>query len=314
MHEVRVIHAKLELGVDLDIRTVVFLRRNIFEYIISSIAREEDKLSADVTELTWDDRDTLLRVIDERFRVAGEPYGWSGDPWQTFFCPEVDGVPTRDWIFRNVLPRPRDLIKYLNTCIEVAVNRDHKRIEADDLKEALKSHSSFALKQVLAEYKAEEPWLQQALYSFMGTRSEWSFKALTDHLTALHLDRGLPQDVRDAIATLVAVRFMGVKLASGEVRHASTYEDGIVLREKVRVTPVESPLGFVIHPVFHAHLGICGDEDPTGALTEPVGVTDESAPPVEDGGSPVPVDRKASGSSWFEMIEKFFSTLLGRDK
>lgn len=248
---------KSDFGEDSDIRFIIFLRRNIYEYVFQKGAREPDKLISDTIELVWDDKETLLRLIEERFKTTSQrTLNWEGNPWETFFAQSVGGVPVKDWIFSNVLPRPRDLIHFLRKSVEVAINRDHERILPEDLEEALKSHSAFAMSQILAEYKAEEPWIGPVLSSMMGGSTIVSFEYLMDWLSRIPIVSKHCDSPRDVIAKLVEIRFMGVLTEDSIVRHASTVEEGVLLAEKVKNHPTAEPLHFAIHPAFHIHLGL----------------------------------------------------------
>lgn len=259
------LHKKLEkeLNFVVDINLNVFLRRNIFEFILQN-SREPDKLITDSLELSWNDQTMLLRVIDERFKKAFERNSSKiSDPWKIFFIENIDGVLTKHWIFKNVLPRPRDLIHFLLRAIEFAINRNHSKILKDDLLDALKNHSSFALDQIIAEYQAEEPWLPLVLHSFMGTYNEWTYSNLYDHISKLNLEIFNDKSIGQIIASLVAVRFIGIKLPSGEIRFSSYIQESITLTDKVKNHPSSEPLDLIIHPVFNHNLGLeIGKSDP----------------------------------------------------
>jgi hypothetical protein len=252
------LHRKLEteLGSNVNISVIVFLRRNIFEFILKQ-AREPDKLIADSIELSWDDKQMLLRVVEERFKSAVERISAKPiNPWETFFTDSVEGEPTQHWIFNSILPRPRDLIHFLRKSIEFAINRGHSKIQEDDLLSALKSHSAFALDQIIAEYQAEETWLPKILRSFFSCSREYTFVELKQHIEK-RVGAKSEKDTRDMMATLVAVRFMGVGSAQGsKFRYASTIQEGMMLTEKVKNHPEIDELFFHIHPVFKLHLGL----------------------------------------------------------
>ena len=88
--------------------SAIFLRSDIFNRIIEA-ADEPDKMSH--TRLAWNDYELLLRVIEERYVAA---HGASSDPaemWRKYFCSQVRGLPTRDYLVSRILPRPRDIVK-----------------------------------------------------------------------------------------------------------------------------------------------------------------------------------------------------------
>ncbi|NLB73436.1 MAG: hypothetical protein GX795_05355 [Firmicutes bacterium] len=106
-----------ELGKNINVNLIAFLRRNMFELILDD-AREPDKLLSDAVELVWDEPRTLLKVIDERLKASSATHiGHEVDPWTTFFPPTVEGVPTQQWIMESNVPRPRDLIHLVRRAI-----------------------------------------------------------------------------------------------------------------------------------------------------------------------------------------------------
>jgi hypothetical protein len=168
----------------------------------------------------------------------------------------IESKSTKQWIFDNVLPRPRDLIHFLLRSIEFAINRGHSKILKEDLLSALKNHSSFALNQIIAEYQAEESWLPIVLHSFMGTYTQWTYMELAQHIDALDRSVLKGKTIGEVIASLVAVHFIGIKLSENEIRYASDIQESRTLTGKVKNHPKVEPLDLVIHPVFKHHLGL----------------------------------------------------------
>ena len=85
-----------------------------------------------LSTISWDDSQLLLRVIEERFQHSFEQYS-PDEVWSHFFVSQVEGVPVKQYLIENSLPRPRDMIYLVRTAIAFAVNRGHSRVDADDL-------------------------------------------------------------------------------------------------------------------------------------------------------------------------------------
>jgi hypothetical protein len=262
------IHRKVvaDLGPTINVSIIIFLRRNIFEYILESkIVREVDKVIADHIELQWNDSEMLLRVVERRFGRALEDLqieNETADIWSEFFADEVNNEDTRRWIYSNVLSRPRDLIHFVQKSIEYAINRDHGKILEADLISAAESYPGFALEQIISEYKAEQPWLQTAVLSFMGKMDKWEFNLLINHLKNYLTDFKLDENgFRRVVADLVGIGFLGIEVLKQKTEYAETVSKSRTLRAVIIKHPIEQPLSLVIHPVFYIYLNILEQEN-----------------------------------------------------
>jgi len=240
-----------------DVSVLIFMRRNIYEYILTNVARESDKLNAETIELTWDDRDVLLLVLYERFKIASEFWGKEVDDiWNTFFKWDNDEMQLKDWLYNAVLPRPRDLIRLIQKAIEIAISRQHHEIWREDLEMALVSYSGFALDQIITEYKAEEPWIINFLNSFIGSYSTFSYKNLRKRIIRSCNEILNNDQINHRITTLVSTNFMGVRLNDSPVIYASNLQEGRKLESIIKDSTQNKKAYFIIHPVFHKHLNI----------------------------------------------------------
>jgi hypothetical protein len=251
-----------DLGKSLDISIVIFLRRNIFEYILESkVVREPDKILNDHIELQWNDTEMLLRVIERRFQCALEKLQIDNDSteiWNDFFVKEVQGVSTKRWLYERVLPRPRDLIHFVQESIGYAINRDRDKIMEADLFSASEAYPCFAVEQILAEYKAEQPWLHAAILSFLDKPEKWEFCKLIAHLER-YLQSSFDMegiDVRRIIADLVGIGLLGIQLSSERIEYAETVIASRKLRSIIMAHPTDQTLYLFVHPILCDYLCI----------------------------------------------------------
>jgi hypothetical protein len=148
--------------------SAVFLRSDIFDRI-TSVAREPDKIS--YARLNWDDPELLLRIIEERYTSS---HGTASDPadmWHKYFCEQVKGVPTRDYLISRILPRPRDIVFFVKAAVSFAVNRKHDRVEERDILNGEKQYSQYAWDSILVENGITIPELEAVLLEFVGSPS-----------------------------------------------------------------------------------------------------------------------------------------------
>ena len=119
--------------------------------------------------MTWDDSDTLLRVIEERFLKSEVGISHPAEIWQEYFSSTVGVRDTRKYLVQTVLPRPRDLLYLIKAALRFAVNPKHGRIEEEDLLSAESEYSHFALSAILAENAGQVSRLEELLTEFAGS-------------------------------------------------------------------------------------------------------------------------------------------------
>lgn len=251
------IHRRLHSDFNINnVSVLVFMRRNIFEYILEN-SRESDKLNAEAIELVWNDKEVLLRVLEERFKIASSTWGKEiEDPWDTFFKWDNSKIHIKDWLYNSVLPRPRDLISFVQIAIEMAISHNHSEIQEDDLQNALKRYSGFALDQIIAEYKVEAPWIVDFLNSFIGEYYIFTFKDLIKKIQDYSDEKLSQEKIIDRIITLVSISFMGVQLNELHTIYAYDIQESRKLRSVIRNKTLNKKTLFIIHPVFYKHLNI----------------------------------------------------------
>jgi len=177
---------------------ILFLRSDIYAAIIRH-AHERDKVP--VRRMSWDDQPMLLSVLEERFMTSGLDLGSPQEIWQKFFSATVGSRPIRQYLTDTVLPRPRDLLYLVKTALQYAINRNHGRIEEEDLLSAEVQYSHFALNSLMAENAGQIKKIEKLLAQF-----SLSAEIITElHLLA-YIERAAvqerPSDVVDFLCEL----------------------------------------------------------------------------------------------------------------
>jgi hypothetical protein len=190
-----------------------FLRADIYHKILE-MAPEPDKLQP--VKLRWDDPELLMRVIDERLLTSiGKKWtpAAANVVWSKFFPADVEGVPTKEFILRGILPRPRDIVSIVKFAVSNALKRKHPKVWSMDLTDAHQQYSEFALSTIIAEY----PEFGGMQYEFMGCES-----ILTEDALAARIVRSGQDDssVPAVIEVLTSLSFLGVETNKGEFRFA----------------------------------------------------------------------------------------------
>lgn len=233
---------------------IIFLRSDIFSQVIK-YARERDKISYSM--ITWDDPETLIRVLEERFIAS--PYPRISSPkevWSKYFCASVRGIPTRSYLTKYILPRPRDLIYLSKTAIAQAVNRRHAKVEEEDILEAQNKYSQYALDTIIVENSIQIEALESLLYEFVGSEEVINSN---DILEAMKICK-IPEDKLDEVIELLCdLTFIGMEVANGRFEFLYNEENKAkfqVMSRKITQGHLDKLKRFRINDAFHAYLEI----------------------------------------------------------
>jgi hypothetical protein len=230
----------------------LFLRSDIFAYI-HPLAVEQDKWP--LIRMTWNDREVLLRVIDNRL-THGIPNRYTADDvWAQLFPAEVAGLPTKDFITENTLRRPRDVIYLIKEAIAGAVNRGHAAISPEDLLDAREKYSRFVFSSILAEDDPEKGFLEAVLYEFAGAKRILSASDVRKNISNAGVQQG---DVDFYLNLLCDVNFLGIHSTSGFTFASDENDRQMLLRVAERLTREGGirEQAFEVNPAFHLALQI----------------------------------------------------------
>lgn len=239
------------MGISPVVSVALMLRSDIFARVMGA-AREPDKLR--FSRLEWRDPQLLRRLIEERF-VAGQ--GGDVDAtllWDDYFCKTVKGRNTRDYFMDTIIMRPRDLIYFISAAVEVSVNRSHDRVEEEDVLEAEKQYSQYALESLFVEGVSSGINLENMLFDFAGLDAILGKDMLVDILSK----RMLASEVLKAMDILSEVTFLGVEVERGRFSYSDDPKER--KRDLVRAERLAAesgtPVSYKIHRAFHAFLEI----------------------------------------------------------
>lgn len=228
----------------------IFLRSDIF-YRIRQVAAEPDKMTYSL--LKWDDPE-LLSIIEERFCASFD----TPDPailWDEYFCPTVNGTPTKEYITSTVLKRPRDLIYFVNTAVTTAINKRHPLIEQEDIFEAEKQYFSQVLDSIRSENTSPDINLENVIYEFIGMPVTLSKNQVIETLQSVEIPA---EKIESTINILHDLTFLGIEV--GEDQFAFSEEPESSRKNKIMARNFAKKKGqeerFQIHKAFRAFLEI----------------------------------------------------------
>ena len=226
----------------------IFIRSDIFSYV-SRAAREPDKIP--FSHIDWNDNDLLLRVLEERY-VAARQFAVSRKQlWEKLFCPTIKGQETRDYICSNVLSRPRDIVYLCNAAIVNAVNRAHQVVEEQDVIDARKYYSQFALEALLVENGVSIPEIESVLYEFVGGSA---IRTEEEVETAVRNSGISKSQGNEVLKHLLRVSFLGRETKPGVFQYSEVASSWRADVGK-RLLGGQKP-NYAIHPAFRPYLEV----------------------------------------------------------
>ncbi|MFJ8504461.1 P-loop ATPase, Sll1717 family [Streptomyces avermitilis] len=230
------------------LKCALFLRSDIYDALSFG---EGDKFRSDELRVEWTGSD-LEDLVLRRARASVRAELTAQQLWGGIFPRTVRGRDTASYLLSHALPRPRDLIQYLNECQSTAIgNGHHDRIHESDIVTATRRFSEWKLKDLVQEYLVAHPFLERLFPLFQNSgylvtraalrsRVEWTQDTLRREFPAYAQALTLDGIIR----TLYEVGFLGVRRGHG------TVYAGVPL---LPVQPHEDE--FHLHPCFREALG-----------------------------------------------------------
>lgn len=208
--------------VDIRMNLVVFLRSDIFKQIIES-AREPDKI--EYTRLIWTDTEILFRLIDKRIDFLSQDKAITGVKfWEQYIAQHVEGRGVKDFIASCIIPRPRDLIFFLNCAKNSAVAKGHEYITENDLISAYSEYSNWAFQSILVENGITISQLKDFFYHIVGQKSIITKLLIFDTMKAVGIPHDSEEKVSYFISHLCSMSFIGREIRANEFYFDYGYE------------------------------------------------------------------------------------------
>lgn len=235
---------------------IIFLRSDIFTHVMAE-AREPDKIES--IQINWNDPGILQRVVEERIVNSTGDRISNGEVWQQFFVPAIDGKPTKDYIVSRILPRPRDMIYFCKAALASAINHKHGKILQEDILNAEKEYSYFALNSLAAETSVEIEQMHDLLLRFAA-----GGQVITQsQLVKMVRDSQIPESRTDEVTNLlVDSGFLGLETDLDQLEFIYEDIENKLIRSKARnITEVRAKRGedqhYKINVPYHAWLDVC---------------------------------------------------------
>ena len=141
--------------------SLVFLRNDIHDLLVRQTS-DRDKDTPVI--VNWDDPEAFKELVLQRIKAATGLNGSFEDVWAAAFDRNVGTQDSFAYVAERTLMRPRDLIRFLRKAVEVAVNRGHQRVQADDFTSAESTYSEELLVSINYEVGDVAPLYTDLLY------------------------------------------------------------------------------------------------------------------------------------------------------
>lgn len=233
---------------------VIFLRTDIFTYIYRE-ARERDKIK--YYAISWDDSELLCQVVEERIK-ASTGIEDNRQVWFRYFCEKIDGIPIKEYITKNILSRPRDILFLTKYALANAVTRRHDIVEEKDVTDALERYSQHAIDSLIVENGINVDDFEKILYEFAGNSKILSKKTISE---LLHSSGAKNVDLDSLIEILCERCFLGRMIGKDEFRYQNNHletEKILVLSRKYVQESEENEQYFEVNIPYRKYLEIKG--------------------------------------------------------
>lgn len=249
---------KTELHKDgnIEFQPIIFLREDIFREIEKS-AREPDKLAE--SRIQWDDKEMLFRIAHARLNHSVNKDRTANiikDAWEFFFSQQIRGVETTDYIYSIINKRPRDLLFWLDSAINIAINRGHHTITEDDLSDAESEYSQFAFSALKVELIHEFEKFEEFSIELMGHSREIGYDDLISILKRIQVS-----DTTETIELLILSGFLLYRVDYDEFRRVEDKREMKKIAKLAEVHGIKAnqPITFSINPAYSNYLELSND-------------------------------------------------------
>ena len=112
---------------------IVFIRNDIYEHLVRDTP---DRGKDTAVILDWADPEVFKEIIRRRIIRSTELNGDFDSLWRAIFESHVKGEESFAYILNRTLMRPREVLRFCRTCIDVALSRGRDKVTESDICQA----------------------------------------------------------------------------------------------------------------------------------------------------------------------------------
>lgn len=229
---------------DHELQFSVFLRNDVYELLV---AQTTDRGKEAAVAIDWSDREKLRLVVGKRIAASTSSEHSVATQWGTHFPATVNGQDGLDYAIDHSLMRPRFLIDIIERSISFAINREHSRVSAMDLIDAVRQHSNYLVSDFGYEIRDSSQLPNEIIESFIDAEQVLSPAVVRERLGTI-LDNDA--DIDKAIWLLVWYGFFGVCGKQRKVKYIYDYEYSMK-RMEAEIRRADGDLKYEINPAFY---------------------------------------------------------------
>lgn len=261
-----------------NVKIVMALRQDLLYKVLHvgpTAGFQEEKFKSLYLNLTWDKKE-LQEIIRKRVSKLIERH-YTKEPvkFEDVFTARIDGKDTFDYMLERTFMRPRDIIVFMNDCLDLCAGRP--KISASIIKDAENNYSAERLQSLAHEWVLILPDLIHTSGLLFGMKQHFEVSVLsadyvhsrfeeialslcsessdpvTRQLFSLYSDKGANfETVRNyVLREFYAVGLVGIK--SGPTDPVSWAKD--ITSARIGSGQVRASSSIYIHPMFHRALG-----------------------------------------------------------
>ena len=233
---------------DVSMSSLVFIRTDILDHLFRETP---DRGKDTAVRLDWDDPAAFKEIVRRRIHSSTRLDGDFETLWRSVCTERVGAEDSFGYLLSRTLLRPRDLLIFVQRAVEVALNRGHDLISADDIRQAEVSYSEDMLLSLAYEIHDTQPELADSLYAFQAQPSPMPLQNVETLLRTSGVETA---DLGSALELLMWFGFLGIRIkTSGE--EAYSHEVRFNLRRLTHPLD-QGSADLVVHPAFRASLGL----------------------------------------------------------
>lgn len=228
---------------------VVFLRNDVYQFLVRN---QSDFGKESRGQLDWNDVEQLRTIVKRRLSYSlGDKKAALESMLSPLLVPMHRGMNALDYLIEMSLMRPRYLIRLLTLSKGVAINRDHKSIESDDLDHAIKIFSDDLLNDLSNEIRDIYPLADDILLGFLAEKKSYQHDEILAKISSLG---PTPESARDILRILIYFGACGVRQESGEVEYI--YQMAYNIKKFEAYIDKFPRAEICFHPALHHALGL----------------------------------------------------------
>ena len=130
--------------------TIVFIRNDIYAHLVNETS---DRGKDTAVLLDWTDPEVFKEVIRRRIIRSTDLEGDFESLWRLIFDSHVRGEESFSYVLSRTLMRPREVLRFCRSCLDVAVSRGRDKVAESDILQAERVCSADALVDIRFELK-----------------------------------------------------------------------------------------------------------------------------------------------------------------